>query len=240
MMRLILISLLTLCSFAASAGIIASSTRVVFREGQTQQSLMVVNTNPWPIVVQTWVDEGDVTVLPGRVKTPFVAVPALFRLQPRAMQGLRLIYNRASLPADRESVFWLNLYEIPPTQAEQPAQAQSVVLTMNTQMKVFWRPASLTAPETAAEKLRFYRDGDAIVCENPTPYYVSFAALSVTTHDTRRAVEQLPDMMSPPLSTKRYPLAAGKPLTMALSVNAVVIDDNGNHAVRQYPLHAKK
>lgn len=114
MMRLFLISLLTLWSFTASAGIIASTTRVVFREGQTQQSLMVVNTNPWPIIVQTWVDEGDITVMPGHVKTPFVVVPALFRLQPKAMQGLRLIYNQASLPADRESVFWLNLYEIPP------------------------------------------------------------------------------------------------------------------------------
>lgn len=240
MMRLFLISLLTLWSFTASAGIIAFTTRVVFREGQTQQSLMVVNTNPWPIIVQTWVDEGDITVMPGHVKTPFVVVPALFRLQPKAMQGLRLIYNQASLPADRESVFWLNLYEIPPTQAELSAQAQSVVLTMNTQMKIFWRPASLTAPEKAAEKLRFYRESEAIVCVNPTPYYVSFAALAVTTADSRQAVEQLPDMMSPPFSTKRYPLAEGKPITMALSVNAVLIDDNGNHAVRQYPLHAKK
>lgn len=41
-------------AFCSHAGLIASSTRVIFKEGQTQQSLMLVNTNSWPVMAQTW------------------------------------------------------------------------------------------------------------------------------------------------------------------------------------------
>ncbi len=65
-------------------------------------------------MVQTWVDNGDANPAPGSVNAPFVSVPPLFSLAPQRMQGIRLIYNQSPLPKDRESVFWLNVYEIPP------------------------------------------------------------------------------------------------------------------------------
>ncbi|MBF4190349.1 molecular chaperone, partial [Serratia ureilytica] len=48
----------------AQAGIIASATRVIFREGDTEKTLMLLNTNGYPIVAQTWVDNGDVNAAP--------------------------------------------------------------------------------------------------------------------------------------------------------------------------------
>lgn len=56
--------LLALAAMGAQAGIIASATRVIFREGDTEKTLMLLNTNGYPIVAQTWVDNGDVNAAP--------------------------------------------------------------------------------------------------------------------------------------------------------------------------------
>jgi len=51
--------------------------------------------------------------LPEYEKSPFVILPAVFRMQPAGIQSLRVFYNGAALPSNKESVVWLNLYEIP-------------------------------------------------------------------------------------------------------------------------------
>lgn len=74
---------------------------------------MLANTNRYPIVVQTWVDHGDVNTAPELSHAPFVALPSVFGMQPGALKGLKIILADAGFPTDKESVFWLNLYEIP-------------------------------------------------------------------------------------------------------------------------------
>lgn len=231
-MRRVILLVFCLCLSAPSAaGLVAASTRVIFHEGDTQKSLMLVNANTWPVVVQSWVDNGDVNAAPGSVKTPFLAIPAVFRLSPKGGQGLRLVYNNMPLPADRESVFWLNLYEIPPV----TQQEQSLVLTMNTQMKIFWRPRGLEQPETALKKLTFRLEGGDLLCHNASPFFVSFAGLALEASGTLRRAQQQPDMMVPPFSEKRYPLEAGG-LHNAEGVQADVIDDSGTREVHRYNL----
>lgn len=158
----------------ANAGIMPSSTRIIYQEGTTEQSLMLANTNPYPVMVQTWVDNGEIDGTPEKANAPYIALPAVFRMQPNTMQGLRIIYNQHPLPTDRESVFWLNLYEVPPTKSAQSASSPKVKMTMNTQMKIFYRPKSLKEkPQDWAGKLQFslFRRGDMLVirCTNPTP-----------------------------------------------------------------------
>lgn len=232
--------------FSVHAGVTASSSRVIFTEGLAQQSLMLVNTNDWPVMVQTWVDNGDVNPAPASVKAPFVAVPPLFSLAPQRMQGIRLIYNQSPLPQDRESVFWLNLYEIPPGSPERSLQAQSVVLTMNTQMKIFWRPKTLGAPENLPEKVHFRWEDPGgkweIICQNRSPWHVSFAAISVLTTDQPYTVEPQPDMMVAPYSEKRYSVQVGsaKKRALPLRVRAEIIDDEGNISVSEFPLSGEE
>lgn len=53
-------------------------------------------------------------------------------------------------------MFWLNLYEIPPSQPTTPPLASRVTLAMNTQMKIFYRPKALKGnAENAAEAVSF-------------------------------------------------------------------------------------
>ncbi|WP_249655170.1 fimbrial biogenesis chaperone [Serratia ureilytica] len=233
--------LLALASIGAQAGIIASATRVIFHEGETEKTLMLLNTNGYPIVAQTWVDNGDVNAAPELSRAPFVALPSVFALQPSALKGLRILFAGANLPADRESVFWLNLYEIPPTRPATPPLASRVTLAMNTQMKIFYRPRALKGKaENAADAVSFTLqkspDGYLLRCQNRSAFYLSFARIAV--HADRRdyPVRQESDMMTAPFSSRDYHLdgVSASALPSRATVQATLINDQGQQIVKPY------
>ncbi|MDN0112020.1 fimbrial biogenesis chaperone [Yersinia mollaretii] len=222
----LLLLLMMASSTSAIASVIAERTRVIFSEGSTEESLQLVNSNKYPVAVQVWVDDGDLMATPEKAISPVLVLPPVFRLQPQAQRSLRLILSGASkLPVDRESAFWLNVYEIPPKSTTKVEDESFVTLGLRMQYKVFYRPKSIPAPgETLGKALTFTlaRNGDSalIKVNNPTPYYASLASL------TLGSAEALPDMVAP-FSTLDFPLnhspTAGNP-----TLNFVLIDDLGN------------
>ena len=56
----------------------------------------------------------DVHSTPESVDAPFLITPPLFRMDAQKEQSLRIVYTHDQLPADRESLFWLNVLEVPP------------------------------------------------------------------------------------------------------------------------------
>ncbi|MDN6019061.1 MAG: fimbria/pilus periplasmic chaperone, partial [Enterobacterales bacterium] len=97
------------------AAVNAEATRVVFNDGETEASLQLVNKNTYPVVVQAWSDDGDPQSTPDKSASPVLVLPAVFKLQPEEMTNLRLMLMDNQLTKDRESMFWLNIYEIPPS-----------------------------------------------------------------------------------------------------------------------------
>lgn len=225
MIRIALTMLLCLpFALPLRAGILADGTRLIYSAQSREKTLMLANTNRYPVIVQSWVDDGEGN--PELARAPFVVLPAVFRLAPGERQAIRIIYNQEPLPPDRESVFWLNLYEIPPVTRAQEDSAR-VMLAMNTQLKLFWRPAGLDAAlDKAVEKLRFrlVRSGAgwAIECDNPTPLNVSFTSLRLT---SGAAAEPEMDMMARAFSTRRYALSG--PPDGARQIRFYYLDENG-------------
>ncbi|SDT51074.1 P pilus assembly protein, chaperone PapD [Pseudomonas prosekii] len=222
-------------SSIARAGLMPEQTRLIFHEGQTQRSLMLANTNAYPVVVQTWVDNGEGNRAPEDSVSAMIALPSVFRLQPQALQGLRIVYDGSALPKDRESVSWLNLYEIPPAKVDAPALSTRVAVAMNTQMKIFYRPANLpSAPEKMAGALTFRIEQQAgtwvLVCHNPSPYHASFSSLRVGVQGSEQPVAKSLDMMAPPLSEKAYPLANfSHGADARVPVSYTLVDDGGHY-----------
>jgi len=211
----------------AGAGVLASATRVIFQDGQAERSLMLANTNAYPVVVQTWVDRGEGA--PDGAPTPFVVLPAVFRLQPGGIQGLRVLYAGDALPQDRESVFWLNLYEIPPAATGEQARQPRVEMAMNTQLKIFYRPAGLArgaAPAAPRFCVRQQAGEWQLVSRNDTPYHVSFTTLAVAGAGVARPVRQEPDMMLAPFGERAYRLGDAPPPANA-GVQYTYVDDAG-------------
>lgn len=77
-------------------------------------NVQLQNGDNSPSLVQAWLDTGDASGSPGSVRVPFVITPPVSRIEPGTGQTLRIMYTGEPLPRDRESVFYLNVLDIPP------------------------------------------------------------------------------------------------------------------------------
>lgn len=217
------------------AGFAISSNRVIYNESEREHSLILANINEYPIVAQTWVDNG--AGYPDQSTAPFIVLPAVFKMNPKGIQAVRIIYNGNIMPQDRESVFWLNLYEIPgKTQQQLNLSEESRVrldLAMNTQLKVFYRPKSLKPMdiEQISEKIKFFikevNGNQVLVCDNPTPYHLSFINIVLKQKDRNFEIENQVDLMVASFSEKVYELDSSPELPYSYQVNFTLIDDQG-------------
>lgn len=179
--------LLSLFSSAVNAEIIIHGTRVVYPAAARDVTLRMNNPGNTPILVQSWIDDGDASKAPEEMKVPFQLTPALSRLEANATAVLRIGYSKEPLPSDRESLYWLNILEVPPQQSQ---DENRLAFTFRHRIKLFFRPADLkTNINSAAQKLswKFEPEGVAkgiargplIQVSNPTPYYLSFSKVEV-------------------------------------------------------------
>ncbi|HAL7078554.1 TPA: fimbrial chaperone, partial [Escherichia coli] len=134
-------------------------------------------------------------------KAPFTVIPPVSRLEPAQEKVLRIIHTKGvSLPDDRESVFWLNIKNIPPSASNKAAN--SLEIAVKTRIKLFWRPASIRLiPEDAAPKVKWHREGRNLIAENPNPIHISVMDVIVDGHD-------VPLNMLRPFETLTLPLPA--------------------------------
>jgi len=170
----------------AHASIVIAGTRVVFPAQQGEVTVRLTNDSDHPALVEAWIDEGDINSTPDNAKSPFLITPPLFRMESGKDQSLRIIYTQGSqpLPTDRESLFWLNVLEIPPKPSgPQFAGRNYLQFAIRSRLKLFYRPASLQGDAMKApDKLVFKatdRSGAALDVHNPSPYYVTISKLSL-------------------------------------------------------------
>lgn len=165
-----------------------SGTRVVYPADQREVSVRLTNEGESPVLVQAWLDQGDPTVKPEHISVPFTLTPPVFRMDPQRGQTMRLMYTKEPLPQDRESVYWLNVLEIPPKPANQ--EVNQLQLAFRTRIKVFFRPKELAgsaakAPSNVTWALTPIANGQtySLTATNPTPYAVSFSKVLLKSED---------------------------------------------------------
>ncbi|MHA7847366.1 fimbrial biogenesis chaperone [Serratia sp. D1N4] len=213
---------------AAPKGISFQVLRVIYLESDKKGvTLTANNTTPYPYLMQSWIQPVDTAT--GNVAEgehpamPFIVTPPLARLEANSELTLRIRRNGEPLPADRESVFFISMKAIPAQAApDQRAEEKQMVLTITSNMKVFYRPAGLVKRAVAdmAPKLKFRREGNQLIADNPTPYWLTFSHLKVGTAALDKAQLRL---MVPPKGQQRYTLpsdASGK-------VTWQLIDEDG-------------
>jgi chaperone protein EcpD len=179
--------LATLCLGAphAHASVVIGGTRVVFPAGQGEVTVRLNNAGNRPALVEAWIDTGDVRSTPDSANTPFLITPPLFRMEPQRDQSLRILFAPGAqpLPTERESLFWLNVLEIPPKPSGAAADRNTLQFAIRSRLKLFYRPADLRgdplkAPGRLAFKAVSDAQGAALEVHNPTPYYITITKLS--------------------------------------------------------------
>ena len=228
---------LVLASVTSQAAVLLPSTRVVFDGKQSDVSVMLGN-NGAPERVTLWVDEGDPNQPPETSQAPFAVTPPLVRVDTHSQRPVRIArLAKARLPADRESMFWLNVRGIAEGAATLAPGENQMAVTVRSRIKLFYRPPGLAGePAQAPEALRWHwrqeAGGDAatLIIANPTPWHVSLNTLQAQGQDL---LAQLPAGTIAPFSQARVQLT-GMHLSsgQALPLQTQWIDDVGNpHAL---------
>ncbi|WP_371972996.1 molecular chaperone [Lelliottia nimipressuralis] len=159
---------------------------------------------------------------------PFVILPPLSRLEASGRTALRVRQVGSGLPSDRESAAVVSVLAVPPQnvtdegekskQAGKKGDGSQIQIALRMNMLLFWRPETVPEPTPGqvAKALTFRAHGNNLEVNNPTPYFVHFAALSV-------GGERIPDSVRAawvsPLSSHTFSLARtiSGPLTWTLT-----------------------
>lgn len=197
--EILLLLMCSLCVWAGEAiagGISFNHNRMVYKEGTSSESITARNSSDKLYLLQS----GVITSPDGNTPGPFWVTPPIVRLESNSTNVLRIVGRPellATLPHDRESVFYFFGNAIP-SQPDGGTGKNTAQLSIGikTVLKLFWRPKNLTGdPDRVFSDIKVIRKGDRVVFTNPTPYFASFAELTIDGHAAD--LSQQPSMIPP-------------------------------------------
>lgn len=191
---------LTMPAFSATY---MNHTRIIINEKQGESVFTIYNKGNGPVLMKTWTEKDNILGRPEDIKTPFIALPPIFRLEGKSSRAVRvqITENNGNLASDRESLFWINTMEIPPVTADSKASG-ALQVAFRTRVKLFWRPASLVEIDDRenVKKLKIISnkcgDKSCLIIINNSPLHITLMGV-VLDDDTE--VKQFPDdgLMTP-------------------------------------------
>ncbi|HBN7151206.1 TPA: fimbria/pilus periplasmic chaperone [Escherichia coli] len=227
--------LLSAASLSAQASVTPDRTRLIFNESDKSISVTLRNNDPkLPYLAQSWIEDekGNKISSPLTVLPPVQRIDSMMNGQVK-VQGMPDINK---LPADRESLFYFNVREIPP----KSNKANTLQIALQTRIKLFWRPKALenvSMKNPWQYKVTLTRNGQEFTVNNPTPYYVIFSNAS-TQKNGNPAAGFSPIVMSPktsaplnvkmgsvPVLTYVNDLGARMPLFFTCNGNSCQVDE---------------
>ncbi len=188
------LGVVSLYASISHASIFLSGTRLIVDEAK-QEATITVRNGDSPVLVQSWLDAGDEV---NQQELPFAVVPPLSKVNANAQQLLRVMYAGLddSLPKDRESVYWLNVQEIPQTIETEQNQLQ---IAVRQRIKVFFRPDGIRGNVSDGPNNLTWEFGkedgkNYLIADNNSAYHVSLGA--VVDSDDVEIVSEVP-MINP-------------------------------------------
>lgn len=177
-------------------GIRLGSTRMVLSPSKKTAPLKIRNDADRAWLTQVRILDKD------EKETPlFIALPPLFRLESRGDAQVRVqsVGPPEAYASDREMVRYIHVLTIPasaPDDRSMEEKQSALRIGFENVIKLFWRPASLKAPNSDDyRQLVFTRVAEGVRGCNPTRYYLSFDRL---TFDGKNVdLNREPSMLAP-------------------------------------------
>ncbi|EIN1293652.1 fimbrial chaperone [Escherichia coli] len=204
---------LSFCS-QSMAAFTLNGTRYIYEEGKKNISFEVTNNAEKTYGGQVWIDntnQGNGVCM--------VPQPPFFKAGAKQKQIIRVMNTDSNLPKDRESLFWLNVQEIPPKPEMKDTDGSVLAIAMNTRVKLIYRPTSVKDGRKDAEKqLKLEQRGNETWLKNPTPYYMAIVSLKHDGKDITLSDKVMADVAQlKPFSDVNL----GKKVSGKISVDAV-------------------
>lgn len=230
---------LSLNGFDGFAGLVAERTRIIYPEQSPEIEFMLNNANAYTVQSHIWVDQGLGDA--DKSQAPFIVLNPTFELAPNQSQKICIaMTHHHALAQDCESLFWLNLHETQ-TETIEHLEQDTHNMSMNTQLKLFYRPQHLAAfnAEHASQQLQFtlQKDDEKLMMRifNPAMHYVSMSQLCVD-NGQQRTHADVADLMIAPKSTQHYTFSLKYENIKDISAHFHLIDDEGHHHAFQHHL----
>ena len=154
----------------ALAALALDATRYIYKGDAQFISAIANNESEKVYGAQVWVDN----IVEKDTRPTFIATPSFFKVDGKGKQVFRVMKVSDHMPNDKESIYWLNLQEIP-----QKREGSGLTMAIRTQVKLIYRPAAIVDGRAAAEEnLTVEHTPGEKWLVNSTPYI--FAIGSVT------------------------------------------------------------
>lgn len=190
----IIISSIAMICVQINAATVINGTRFVYLENEKEVTVKITNKGLSPVLIQSWFDIGDINEKPDSINVPFVLTPPINRLNSEKSQTVRVRFTGGSLPSDRESLFWLNVLEIP--QSNNGIGDNQLQFAFRSRVKFFYRPLSLKDNSIqSAESLEWFIKNGKLVVENKSGFYITL--ISVTNLNSNKTNLTEAPMISP-------------------------------------------
>lgn len=202
-MKIPTLLLIILFSSTTFANVIITGTRVIYPADADSIAVQLTNNSKTSSLVQSWIDNGDENSTPENSEAPFYLSPPIVKIEGLQGQQLKIKKISGKLPENVESVFFLNVLDIPKT-PDSAKGKNTIQLATRSRIKIFYRPIGLTeSPDEMINNASYRLNNNNILVKNGSQYHLTIAAITPTDDKKNSLVDSA---MIPPMSEKEFPI----------------------------------
>lgn len=196
LVKLLLSSLLLAYSSLSLASVQILATRVIVNAAEKEQTFVIRNVGKSPSLVQLWLSDKNNNTMEIQNDLPLFITPPVGRINAEKRKVFRVFPTKEAvsvLPQDRESMFWINVLDIPEMDANNKG-GNKLNMAFRTRIKLFYRPVNIegtliAAAEQLTWKKRRSGKGYEFVATNNSPFHITLVNIKlkhgdkiITTH----------------------------------------------------------
>lgn len=202
----------------AWGGMYIYGTRIIYPAQKKEITVQLMNEGNRGSLVQSWIDDGDTSLPPEKIQVPFVLTPPVVKVSGGSGQQLKIKQLTNNLPKDRESLFFLNVLDIPPNSAE--AEGKNMLkFAMQNRIKFIYRPEGIAGVDTKSfSRLNVRYTSGGINIKNNSANWITIPELADSKKINKETL-----LLAPWSEQKVITNAAVNHYTVTL------IDDHGNY-----------
>ncbi|MCZ9233132.1 fimbria/pilus periplasmic chaperone [Escherichia albertii] len=204
----------------AHAGIVIYGTRIIYPAENKEVMVQLMNQGNRSSLVQAWIDDGDTSLPPEKIQVPFMLTPPVAKVGANSGQQIKIRIMPNRLPTNKESIFYLNILDIPPNSPEDEGK-NALKFAMQNRIKLFYRPVGVASVNKETfKKLRVNNSSNGLIIKNGSANWVTIYDVKANSVKVNYETIMIAPQESQRVDVKNH---------NANSWQLTIIDDHGNY-----------
>lgn len=204
----------------AHAGIVIYGTRIIYPAENKEVMVQLMNQGNRSSLVQAWIDDGDTSLPPEKIQVPFMLTPPVAKVGANSGQQIKIRIMPNRLPTNKESIFYLNILDIPPNSPEDEGK-NALKFAMQNRIKLFYRPVGVASVNKETfKKLRVNNSSNGLIIKNGSANWVTISDVKANSVKVNYETIMIAPQESQIVDVKNH---------NANSWQLTIIDDHGNY-----------